>query len=528
MTPQTCVLIAGGGQTGLSAAAFLAHHGVPCILVERHPDVLSHPRQRSVPPRSMELYRQIGIEARIRAARSDFVGVADYVLIRAPTLASATYLPVDKHDTTGNGAEAALISPCAGAPIDQDRVERILRDRATELGAQIRFGTELLDFTDHGDHIQARLRDRDGARHDVTARYLIAADGGESPIRARLGIPLDRQDESYDLISLLVDADLRPATAGRTVHMAFLEQPRPRTFLMALDLTGRRWAFGTTDLPGAAEHDEEASIELVRRAVGLPSVAVRLRPQIPGTTQTVLRFRVGAAVASRYRAGNVFVAGDAAHLMPPTGGFGGATGVQDVHNLAWKIAATARGEAGDGLLDTYEQERRPAAGFTVAQALARSRQRLTVENGDTPVVDRATVMFGYRYRSAAVLDPTGDRGPVPATALRAEPGTRAPYVADLLDRYGSGFVLLTGPAGAAWATAARTLPNLTTPNLTIHSANPHRHGIEADGAVLVRPDGIVAWRSPGGQPQPAEILREVLNAVLARTEPLPARLEPAE
>jgi len=511
VTPRAGVLVVGGGLTGLSAAAFLAHHGVPCVLVERHPDVLSHPRQRSVPPRTMELYRQLGIEARIRAARSDFVGVADYVVIRAPTLASPAYARVDKHDTTGNGAAAALISPCTGAPVDQDRVERILRDRATELGAQIRFGTELLDVTDHGDHIQARLRDRNGARHDLTARYLIAADGAGSPIRTRLGIPLDRQDESYDLISLLVDADLRPATAGRTVHMAFLEQPGPRTFLMALDLTGRRWAFGTTAMPGAAELGEDAYVELVRRAVGLPSVAIRLRPQIPATTQTVLRFRVGAAVASRYRAGNVFLAGDAAHLMPPTGGFGGATGVQDVHNLAWKIATTLRGEAGGGLLDTYEEERRPTAHFTVAQALARSRQRLTVENGDTPVVDRATVMFGYRYRSAAVIDPAGSRGPVLATALRAEPGTRAPHVDDLLDRYGSGFVLLTGPAGAAWATAARTLPSLPT-----HGTDHNRHGIEADGAVLVRPDGIVAWRSPGGQPQPAQVLRKILNTVLAQ------------
>ena len=511
MTRQTSVLVVGGGLTGLSAAAFLAHHGVPCVLVERHPDVLSHPRQRSVPPRTMELYRQIGIEARLRAARSDFVGVADYVVIRTPTLASASYVPVDKHDTTGNGTEAALISPCTGAPIDQDRVERILRARAIELGAQVRFGTELLDFTDHGGHVQARLRDRNGARHDLTARYLIAADGARSPIRTRLGIPLDEQDASYDLVSLLVDADLRLATAGRTVHLAFLEQPRPRTFLMALDLTGRRWAFGTTDMPGAAERGEDSYVELVRRAVGLPSVAVRLRPQIPGTTQTVLRFRVGAAVASRYRAGNTFLAGDAAHLMPPTGGFGGATGVQDVHNLAWKIAATLRGEAGGGVLDTYEEERRPAARFTVAQALARSRQRLTVENGDTPVVDRATVMFGYRYRSAAVIDPTGDRGPVLATALRAEPGTRAPHVGDLLDRYGSGFVLLTGPTGTTWATAARTLPNLTT-----HHADPNRHGIKTDGAVLVRPDGIVAWRSPGKQPHPAQVLRKVLNTVLAQ------------
>jgi putative polyketide hydroxylase len=278
--------------------------------------------------------------------------------------------------------------------------------------------------------------------------------------------------------------------------------------------------------------------------VGLPSVAIRLRPQIPGTTQTMLRFRVGAAVASRYRDGNVFLAGDAAHLMPPTGGFGGATGVQDVHNLAWKLAATLHGRAGDGLLDTYEDERRPAAHFTVAQALARSRQRLTAEpqqvtaerqrptaerqqltaerqrltaeHGDTPVVDRATVMFGYRYRSAAVIDPADRRGPVSAdpvsaAALRAEPGTRAPHVADLLDRYGSGFVLVTGPAGSAWAAAVHSLPNVTT-----HIADPGRHGIEADGAVLVRPDGIVAWRSPGGQPHPVRVLREVLDAVLAR------------
>lgn len=487
---DTDVLVVGGGLTGLSCALFLAHHGVRCTLVERHPGPLGHPRQRSLAPRTLELYRQTGLEPRIRAARVDFVSPAEYVAVRAETLASPHHVPVRQQ---GDPAEAA--SPCPGTPIDQDKVEAIVRDRARELGARIRFGTELLDFAERGGAVHARLGD--GA---VRARYLIAADGAQSRIRRGLGIPMEGPGDSFDMLTLMVDADLRPALAGRTVHMAYLERPGPKTYLMALDRSGRRWVFGTRDVPG----DPDCA-GLVRAAAGLPDAPVRLRPQIPGTSRTVLRFQVGSAVAAAFRAGRVFLAGDAAHLMPPTGGFGGATGVQDARDLAWKLALVVHGHAGEALLDTYQAERRPVAEFTMRQAVARSRSRFDGGAADA-IVDRSTVMMGYSHHPGT--------GPVPPSALDGAPGTRAPHVplpgnASTLDFYGRDFVLLAGPEGHAWAAAARALPlPITVRRLTADLAA--RHGIGPQGALLVRPDGFVAWRAPG----PTGDLRAVLRTLL--------------
>ncbi|MGA8118107.1 MAG: FAD-dependent oxidoreductase [Actinocatenispora sp.] len=550
------VLVVGAGLTGLSCAVFLAHHGVRCTVVERHPDLLSHPRQRSLAPRTLELYRQVGLAERIEAARLDFAGPADFVAVRAADLASPVYEQLETHDDPDRTAAA---SPCAGTPIDQDVVERLLRDQARELGARVRFGVELCDLDQDHDAVRARLRGPDGVDRWLRCRYLVAADGAQSPLRARLGIPMRGPGDFFHLLTLMVDADLRPALAGRTVHMAYLDRPRPRTFLMALDQAGSRWVFGTTDDPGSPEPDHAACVVLVRSAAGLPTVPVRLRPQIAGGTQVAMRFQVGAAVADRYRDGRVFLIGDAAHLMPPTGGFGGATGVQDAHNLAWKIAAELRGGAADALLDTYEAERRPVAEFTVRQALVRSRYRFAaadgaaedgaLENGvadngggafpapDEPSVDRATVMLGYRYLSTAVLGGApGPSVPTAATALSGEPGTRAPHVpvdggGSTLDRYGRGFVLLAGPLGGDWVDAARAVPGAATAGsahridaATCPADTAVRHGIGPRGAVLVRPDGFVAWRSTGPHAEPAAELSRVLGTILGGRPERPSRV----
>ncbi|MGN9838346.1 FAD-dependent oxidoreductase [Nonomuraea sp. H19] len=533
---DTEVLVVGGGLTGLSCALFLAHHGVRCTLVERHPDLLSHPRQRSLVPRLMEIYRQVGLQSRIHESRVDFASSAEYVAIRAETLASARHLPVDQQD---DAARTAAFSPCTGTPIDQNRVESLLRIRARELGARIRFGTEFLGLSQHDGGVEARLRDLDGIEHRLLARYVVAADGARSPLRCGLGIPMEGPVDFFRLLTLMVDADLRPALDGRTVHMAFLERPRPRTYLMALDRSGQHWVFGTTDDPDGAEPDEDECVELVRAAAGLPTVQVVLRPQIPGTAKTVLRFEVGAAVAASYRKGQVFLIGDAAHLMPPTGGFGGVVGVEDAHNLAWKLAAVVHGHAGEGLLDTYEDERRPVATFALRQAVARYRSRFAPGPGeyglaqlsmaDEKLVDRSTVMMGHRYRSTAVVGSVNDAtAPVEVAGLCGDPGTRAPHLPLLgslerstIDLYGGRFVLLAGPDGQDWVTAAGKMPlPVTTRRFGIDLAADGtpatvRHGIGAGGAVLVRPDGFVAWRSTGPAANPAAELLAAFTAILS-------------
>jgi len=520
---QVPVLIVGGGITGLSCALFLAAHQVPCLLVERHPDLLSHPRARGITPRTMELYRQVGLEESILAAAfagSDFA----WVPVRAETLSDEVYETPDE-PSESDGAEA---SPCSFGPIDQDRLEDLVRSHARRLGAELRFSTELTDFTQDDSGVTAVLTDRaTGASEQVRASYLVAADGFHSPIRHRLGVPADGPGRLFDTITAIVDADLRPALRGRRATIAYLQRPRPYTIMMAHDAEGPRWVFGTGHDPSREPIEsftDERVAAMVREAAGLPDVEVRLRPQIPGTDMKVLAFPIGAHVARNYRVGRVFFIGDAAHVWPPTGGLGANAGIQDAHNLAWKLALVTAGAAGPGLLDSYEAERRPTGLMTMGQALARFGTRMGP--GSAPeIVEYGAVALGYRYRSAAVLggDEDGDTTPLLPRELRGQVGTRAPHVPverggrriSTLDLYGSRFVLLTGPDGDAWAKAAKDLPlPVDVYRLGVDLASDtaaEAHDLAPGEAILVRPDGFVAWRStdPGA-------LAGALAAILCR------------
>jgi hypothetical protein len=242
-------------------------------------------------------------------------------------------------------------------------------------------------------------------------------------------------------------------------------------------------------------------------------------------------------VARRFREGRVFLAGDSAHLMPPNGGYGGNTGIHDGHNLAWKLALVLKGMAGLRLLDSYDAERRPAAAFTVEQAYTRYVTRTAPFLGKKdfqPLADDFDIELGYLYRSSAIVSAPGDRAAEGQThehpsESRGRPGSRAPHLwiqqrgrrISTLDLFRGAFVLLAGPDATAWFDAA--------PKATAHFAglqlDAHRivddgftvtYGLSSSGATLVRPDGFVAWRSPGAHDDPAGELTTAIAAILAR------------
>jgi putative polyketide hydroxylase len=280
-----------------------------------------------------------------------------------------------------------------------------------------------------------------------------------------------------------------------------------------------------------ADFPEGRVSELVREAAGLPDVAVSLRPQIPGTDVKMLGFAIGAQVAQQYRVGRIFLVGDAAHIVPPTGGLGANTGIQDAHNLAWKLAAVIQGEAGPALLDTYHDERRPVGLLTMEQALARwgSRVGEGAEEHTRALLDYAAVAFGYLYQSAAVIGAPADVRPaLPIAELTGQPGTRAPHVwlardgqrLSTIDLFGRAYVLLTGPNGSAWVDATRSVTN---PRVEAHRIGgdggfadaegrwAEAYGVTDRGAVLVRPDGFVAWRSADIADDPARALASAIT-----------------
>ena len=264
------------------------------------------------------------------------------------------------------------LSPASRLFITQIGLEPLLRRSAQERGAEHAYATELVSFEQDDDGVTAVLRPRDGgAEQTVRADYLVAADGAHSPARKRCGIEMAGRGSFADCVTIYFRADMRELIGDRNLSVVYVNHPELLGFFR-FSITGDSGFLavfstinpdGTKNTAVGETMDTAWATELVRKALG--------RADIPVEIDNVQRWTAAAAHASRFRDRRVFLAGDAAHVMPPTGGFGGNTGIGDAHNLAWKLAGVVGGTAGAGLLDTYDAERRPVCDLVVEQAYTR-------------------------------------------------------------------------------------------------------------------------------------------------------------
>ncbi|HEX5087930.1 MAG TPA: FAD-dependent monooxygenase [Nocardioides sp.] len=491
------VLVVGGSLVGLTTSALLADQGVPHVLVESHHGTAIHPRAASFHQRTMEVFRSIGLQGAVEeAAAAEFVQNGAIMAVESLGGKEIQYF----FHSYNEGVEE--LSPTDRLFITQVGLEPVLRDRAAELGAEHRYATTLVSFGEGDDQVRSVIRPRDGGPDEViTSDYLVAADGAHSGVRERLGVAMTGRGSFADCVTIYFKADVTGLLGDRNLSVVYVNHPTLLGFFR-FSITGDSGflaVFSTIGPDGERntrvgdDVSTERCVAMVRTALGAPE-------QLPIEIENVQEWSASAATAETFSRGRVFLAGDSAHVMPPTGGFGGNTGVADAHNLAWKLALVSKGLAGPGLLASYSEERRPISALTVEQAYTRYVLRVdpSLPREDLqPPLDDASIELGATYRSSAVVG--GDAPDQPLDDPRSQswlPGTRAPHRwvdgRSTVDVAGHGFALMVTEDVDGWTEAADEAQRLVGVPVAVQQLDDPG---TLHGAALVRPDGVVAWRS---------------------------------
>jgi 2,4-dichlorophenol 6-monooxygenase len=596
---ETPVLIVGGGAAGLTSSILLAQLGVDSLLVERHPGTALVPKAHIIHSRSLEIMRQMNIDEDVRRAGcppENFTHTSWYtslggdepwdnrLLCSIPSWSYSTLAPY-----------YAQITAAPMTNLAQHMLEPLFRRRAEELNGpdRVLFHHELTALEQDDSEVVATVLDRgSGQKSQVRAQYVLGADGGKT-VGRMLGVEMLGPEPFVDVVSLTFDADFSEYLQEDYSLIRLFLQPQPdgsvRRFSIVAsgpapwDRHCRHWRSGVI-LPVGSEREPEkyTKEDAVRDLRALFKL-----PQLEITNITMSHWLMESVLADRFQVGRTFLLGDAAHRHSPMGGLGLNTGMQDAHNLAWKLAAVLKGYASPGLLDTYEAERRPVAKRRVEFATFSFFNHLSVSGGfgmlpgaseehnrdvltrlfsDTPdgetrraqleemiytlrrEFQHADVDLGYEYADSPAVVADGSDAPPRDPVGReyvpvARPGHRMPHA--WLERDGElvathnlipsgAFLLLAGADGATWCAAAASLCGEIGVPLDAYRVAPdgdlqdpdgkwaqlRRH--DDGGAVLVRPDGHVAFRAAEMPVDPAAELRSALHVALRASTTAPA------
>lgn len=551
------VAIIGGGVVGVSMAVALARQQVHSVVLEQASGPNNHPRAHVANPRTLEIFRLWGVEEEVRAAGLPSAATGRFEWL---TAISGSQLGEIHYAREVLGTDVTLTPEVSCA---QDVIESILRRRLVALtGQKLHYAACVTDIVQESDG--SVLLEVQGGSQFVRARYVIAADGASSPTRKRLGIPMEGPEELARFVSIYLHADLSRWTEKLPAVLYWIVNARVQGVFISMD--GRsRYVFHLRIDP-ARERFEEYTPErcraIMRDAIGADLLDLEIRK--------VGQWVMSGQVAERYRMGNVFLVGDSGHRFPPTGGWGMNTGIQDAHNLAWKIAGVLSGWAPEALLDTYESERRPVAdvnrsrsvsNFTRLEDLAtwsldplpiiarledpgpageaeHARFRAEVER-QREHFDKLGHELGFCYRQGALVpeathasssaSASSDHSLVPLVRVGARlplvrmkrPDGSALATTDLFERE---FVLLAN-GSASWQDATSRIARegvpitclemgreLVDPNGSWSTTSETRAG----GAILVRPDGHVALRCRTVPEDPDAMLVAAMETILRR------------
>ena len=597
MKKEVDVLVVGAGGCGLNLSIFLADLGVDFLTVERNTSLANLPKAHYLNQRTMEILRQHGVADDIYAGSTPPQNMSRAMWLTTlggdgPHDRKVIY-EMDGIGGSGDSQRAIYErdSACISANLPLIRSEPVFRKHAdTRAPGRLCFGHELQRFEQDANGVTATIRDLGtGTDHAVRAKYMVGADGGRM-IGKALGNKMVGPSGLAKNVTVHFKADLSKVLLDDRVMLHFFIHPTRRGPLASGALVpaggeeprwGRHspeWIFHFMVAPDdPARFDEAMVTQQIRELLKLPDLDMKVLK--------ISHWMIEAVLAEKYRFGRILMAGDACHRHPPASGLGLNTGIQDAHNLAWKLALVTRGKAGDALLDSYESERRPIGSFNVAWALSsywnhlmsaasifaihpanvyeavgqpdedneiaglfadspdgrmrRARMQEVFYTHRVEMFDH-DVELGFVYEQGALVPDgtsTPDRDPwgsgyKPTT----RPGHRLPHAwlvvdgervstHDLLDEK-AGFVLIANASGAAWCeAAARVAADLGVVMRAVRIA-PDGDALDTDrswqglsevgddGAVLVRPDGMIAWRSRSGSANCAAELGAAMRRIL--------------
>ncbi|HEX2887648.1 FAD-dependent monooxygenase [Vineibacter terrae] len=525
------VFIVGGGPVGLAMALLLHRFEVPAVVIERSATTTDHPKSRGCLSRTMELFRQWGVEDAVR--RRGLPPQSD-VWVCARSLVGEEIGRTQPEPDVGH-------TPSWKSLVAQDAVEEeLLGALRNSAYVRVLFSTEMVGFDEGPDGVTVITRSLEsGAQSTWRARYLIGADGAASDVRHAAGIAMDGPPSIAVMSNDYWRCDL--SHISRLADVAgcriFSDVPGVPTSTI-LNTDGRdRW-LTVTQLGEGGERPEapplDDAIAMIRTQVGIADLPVAM------INRSV--WRVSRQVARQFRKGPVFLIGDAAHRFSPTGGFGLNTGVQDAHNLAWKLAFVLADLASDDLLDTYDRERRPIANanadFSIGnrtriESMERAMrsdnkdwQRFWLHDFDNHI-HSIGLSLGFRYDDGAIIADGTAALPVHPRHYEPtdRPGSRFPHywldgprTQSTLDWFDKDMTLVTGPLGGHWMEAVRDVSARAKRPVKARQLDGHHFDdalqMGLKGAVLVRPDGHVAWRMPYVPPDPAAALAGALSILL--------------
>lgn len=508
-TEQKDVVIIGSGLAGLSFAMFLGLHGIKATVIERRGSTSILPKARGQNPITMEALRSVGVAEAVHAALPE--GKHGITSVVSESMTGRVF-----YDHVANRPDFSRFSPERPGLASQAMTEKAFLARARELDAEMRFNTFCEAFSQDADGVEVTLRSmEDDSLYRMRAKYLIACDGVRGTIAKDLGIDLHGVGFLKRVTAVRFKADLAAVAGDNAMVIHYIQNPDVPDgsgVVVSTDYKNE-WV---ANMSGDPDRDEAETARIIRTMVGIPD----LEFEVLGATTYDYAHRI----ADKFSEGRVFLAGDSAHVMPPTGGQGGNTAVQDGYYMGWKLAAVIKGQADPKLLDSYDVERRPYAEVVCtwqAANLAERRQMMDVQEVLGKPMDHATMMFGYACLAGAfVPDPTADMVEFenPATPS-GRPGARVPYAEmtgtdgqpvqprKLLGPY---FMVFTAaPDGVAEAEKAAAAFGVDLRAYPVTSVAPL--GARPGDTVLVRPDGMVGWRGsdPAG-------LTGALAAILCR------------